>query len=224
MHKFFSLFCPSTDPVSAADPLSLFTRSRLPVDHVFYYRCPYHRLRFVLSICLAFAREEDVYQVALTYPYSYTRTQERLNFYEILTSKSNEGREYFGLTPSSGSRSPVARTARHPPAATASPYSSSARSSASTSLTGRMTPASGGPSRAAKTLFPIFDSPSSSIFFRRERLAKTLVRMQFSSLFHSLQNWTEYFIQIFPFLASPMRVSESRGRGVMHEHRSGRRV
>lgn len=137
------------------------------MDHVFYYRCPYHRLRFVLSICLAFAKEEDVYQVALSYPYSYTRMKERLNFYEILTSKCNEGREYFGLTPSSQERrSRGSRGTRNQ----ASLVSGSTRTSTPATSTSR--------NSSGKTLFPIFDSPSSCIVFRRETHGRTLVSVK----------------------------------------------
>ena len=134
------------------------------MDHVFYFRCPYHRLRFVLSICLAFAREQDVYQVALTYPYSYSRVEERLNFYEILTAKCNEGREYFGLSPSSSSSS-----------------GSVVRGSAvAGSRTRKPAPGRSRNPSGKKTLFPIFDSPSTCIVFTRETYGQTLVSVSSS--------------------------------------------
>ena len=66
----------------------------MPSSHVFYYRCPYHRLRNVLTMAVSFDKEDDVYQLSLSYPYSYSRLKNRLNFYQILTSKCNEGSQY----------------------------------------------------------------------------------------------------------------------------------
>ena len=38
-------------------------RVRIPKEQVFYYRCPDHGQKFVLSISFAFDQEDDVYQV-----------------------------------------------------------------------------------------------------------------------------------------------------------------
>lgn len=40
---------------------------------VYYYRSPQHQNHYVLSFAFSFDREEDMYQFALTYPYSYSR-------------------------------------------------------------------------------------------------------------------------------------------------------
>ncbi|XP_074641861.1 cytosolic carboxypeptidase 6-like isoform X2 [Tubulanus polymorphus] len=48
---------------------------RIPAKHVYYYRCPDHRKNYVMSFSFCFDREDDVYQFAYCYPYSYTRLQ-----------------------------------------------------------------------------------------------------------------------------------------------------
>lgn len=40
---------------------------------VYYYKSSQHQKHYVLSFAFAFDREEDSYQFALTYPYSYSR-------------------------------------------------------------------------------------------------------------------------------------------------------
>ncbi|XP_046986035.1 cytosolic carboxypeptidase 6-like [Schistocerca americana] len=57
-------------------------RQRMPNKHVYYYRSPEHQQQHVLSFAFAFDREEDVYQFALTYPYSYSRCQAHLDLLE----------------------------------------------------------------------------------------------------------------------------------------------
>ncbi|GIY74148.1 hypothetical protein CDAR_166341, partial [Caerostris darwini] len=57
---------------------------RIPSNCVFYYRCPEHNNRYVLSIVFVFDKEEDVYHFAFSYPYSYTRLQK---YMESLESK-----------------------------------------------------------------------------------------------------------------------------------------
>ncbi|KAF8794276.1 Cytosolic carboxypeptidase 6 like protein [Argiope bruennichi] len=57
---------------------------RIPSNCVFYYRCPEHGNRYVLSIVFAFDKEDDVYHFAFSYPYSYTRLQK---YMESLESK-----------------------------------------------------------------------------------------------------------------------------------------
>ncbi|KAM8930561.1 cytosolic carboxypeptidase 6 [Pelodytes ibericus] len=51
---------------------------RLPAKNVYYYRCPDHRKNYVMSFAFCFDREEDVYQFAYCYPYTYTRLQHYL--------------------------------------------------------------------------------------------------------------------------------------------------
>ncbi|XP_059468495.1 cytosolic carboxypeptidase 6 [Neocloeon triangulifer] len=59
---------------------------RMSSKHVYYYRSPEHHNHFILSFAFGFDREEDVYQFALSFPYSYSRCQahadalERRNF------------------------------------------------------------------------------------------------------------------------------------------------
>lgn len=58
-------------------------RVRIPSKCVFYYRCPEHGNRYVLSIVFAFDKEDDVYQFAFSYPYTYTRLQKYLDSLEM---------------------------------------------------------------------------------------------------------------------------------------------
>uniref|UniRef100_A0A674DD35 BEN domain containing 5 n=1 Tax=Salmo trutta TaxID=8032 RepID=A0A674DD35_SALTR len=55
---------------------------RLPTKNVYYYRCPDHRRNYVMSFAFCFDREEDVYQFAYCYPYTYTRLQHYLESLE----------------------------------------------------------------------------------------------------------------------------------------------
>ncbi|XP_053101307.1 cytosolic carboxypeptidase 6 isoform X2 [Hemicordylus capensis] len=52
---------------------------RLPPKNVYYYRCPDHRKNYVMSFAFCFDREDDVYQFAYCYPYTYTRLQHYLD-------------------------------------------------------------------------------------------------------------------------------------------------
>ncbi|XP_047468543.1 uncharacterized protein LOC125024822, partial [Penaeus chinensis] len=45
----------------------------MPSENAYYYRSPQHRDNYVLSFAICFDKELDVYQFALTYPYSYSR-------------------------------------------------------------------------------------------------------------------------------------------------------
>ena len=54
-------------------------RQRLPTRNVFYYRCPDHRKNYVMSFTFCFDREDDVYQFAYSFPYSYTKLQNYLD-------------------------------------------------------------------------------------------------------------------------------------------------
>lgn len=53
-------------------------RQRLPPKNVYYYRCPDHRRNYVMSFAFCFDREDDVYQFAYCYPYTYSRLQHYL--------------------------------------------------------------------------------------------------------------------------------------------------
>ncbi|XP_060545891.1 BEN domain-containing protein 5 isoform X4 [Pantherophis guttatus] len=52
---------------------------RLPPRNVYYYRCPDHRKNYVMSFAFCFDREDDIYQFAYCYPYTYTRLQHYLD-------------------------------------------------------------------------------------------------------------------------------------------------
>lgn len=60
------------------DLLFLSFRQRLPAKNVYYYRCPDHRRNYVMSFAFCFDREDDVYQFAYCYPYTYSRLQHYL--------------------------------------------------------------------------------------------------------------------------------------------------
>ncbi|XP_078723658.1 cytosolic carboxypeptidase 6 isoform X3 [Lampetra fluviatilis] len=53
--------------------------TRLPGKHVFYYRSPEHRGRYVVSFAFCFDREEDEYQFAYCFPYTYSQLQRYLD-------------------------------------------------------------------------------------------------------------------------------------------------
>ncbi|CAD7087362.1 unnamed protein product [Hermetia illucens] len=55
---------------------------RLPKSHVFYYRSATHQNHYVLSFAFAFDKEDEVYQFAISPPYSYSRLQSYLNVLE----------------------------------------------------------------------------------------------------------------------------------------------
>ncbi|KAL7286509.1 hypothetical protein TKK_0019245 [Trichogramma kaykai] len=52
---------------------------RLPLKQVFYYKSTEHQDHYILSFAFAFDREDEFYQFALTYPYSYSRHLGYLN-------------------------------------------------------------------------------------------------------------------------------------------------
>lgn len=54
-------------------------RVRIPTKYVYYYRCPDHRKNYVMSFAFNFDTEDEVYQFAYCYPYSYTRIQNYLD-------------------------------------------------------------------------------------------------------------------------------------------------
>lgn len=72
-------------------PISFFVsfRQRLPPKNVYYYRCPDHRKNYVMSFAFCFDREEDIYQFAYCYPYTYTR------FQHYLDSLQKRNMDYF---------------------------------------------------------------------------------------------------------------------------------
>ncbi|KAF6030990.1 AGBL4 [Bugula neritina] len=51
---------------------------RIPAKHCYYYRCPDHRKNYVMSFAFNFDKENEVYQFAYCFPYSYTRLQNYL--------------------------------------------------------------------------------------------------------------------------------------------------
>ncbi|XP_065563760.1 cytosolic carboxypeptidase 6-like isoform X2 [Artemia franciscana] len=55
---------------------------RVLPSQVFYRRSPEHDNGYVLSMAFAFDREEDVYQFALSFPYTYSRLQSYLDILE----------------------------------------------------------------------------------------------------------------------------------------------
>ncbi|XP_077005839.1 BEN domain-containing protein 5 isoform X5 [Tamandua tetradactyla] len=62
---------------------------RLPPKNVYYYRCPDHRKNYVMSFAFCFDREDDTYQFAYCYPYTYTR------FQHYLDSLQKRNMDYF---------------------------------------------------------------------------------------------------------------------------------
>ncbi|XP_028642761.1 cytosolic carboxypeptidase 6 isoform X1 [Grammomys surdaster] len=62
---------------------------RLPPKNVYYYRCPDHRKNYVMSFAFCFDREDDIYQFAYCYPYTYTR------FQHYLDSLQKKNMDYF---------------------------------------------------------------------------------------------------------------------------------
>ena len=52
---------------------------------MFYYRCPEHKKNYVMSFVFCFDVEDDVYQFAYAFPYSYTKLQ---NYLQILENRN----------------------------------------------------------------------------------------------------------------------------------------
>ncbi|XP_042863783.1 cytosolic carboxypeptidase 6-like [Penaeus japonicus] len=71
LHKARNLFCEGLTPLVRSTSRPKWTR--MPSENVYYYRSPQHRDNYVLSFAICFDKELDVYQFALTYPYSYSR-------------------------------------------------------------------------------------------------------------------------------------------------------
>lgn len=55
---------------------------RVPRKYVYYFRSPEHNNHQVLSVCQGFDREEDIYQFAFSFPYSYSKCQMHLKLIE----------------------------------------------------------------------------------------------------------------------------------------------
>uniref|UniRef100_A0AAV2KXE3 Uncharacterized protein n=1 Tax=Knipowitschia caucasica TaxID=637954 RepID=A0AAV2KXE3_KNICA len=68
--------------IHTADAPPTKERQRLPPKNVYYYRCPDHRRNYVMSFAFCFDREDDVYQFAYCYPYTYSRLQHYLGSLE----------------------------------------------------------------------------------------------------------------------------------------------
>ncbi|ESO12131.1 hypothetical protein HELRODRAFT_63123, partial [Helobdella robusta] len=56
---------------------------RIPHHNVFYYRCPDHNKNYVMSFAFCFDSEDDTYQFAYCFPYSYTKLQNYLDGIEF---------------------------------------------------------------------------------------------------------------------------------------------
>jgi cytosolic carboxypeptidase protein 6 len=57
---------------------------RIPPKNCFYYRCPEHKKNYVMSFVFCFDVEDDVYQFAYSFPYSYTKLQ---NYMQLLEKR-----------------------------------------------------------------------------------------------------------------------------------------
>nr|XP_022914708.1 cytosolic carboxypeptidase 6 [Onthophagus taurus] len=60
---------------------------RIPKKNVFYHRSPFHQNNYVLTFTFAFDKEDEIYQFALSYPYSYSKLQMFLKSLETKGSK-----------------------------------------------------------------------------------------------------------------------------------------
>ncbi|KAK6618515.1 hypothetical protein RUM43_013708 [Polyplax serrata] len=56
----------------------MWCKQRIPKKYVYYYKSPEHNGQNVLSICHGFDREEDIYQFAFSFPFSYSKCQAHL--------------------------------------------------------------------------------------------------------------------------------------------------
>ncbi|KAJ7986610.1 hypothetical protein DPEC_G00341660 [Dallia pectoralis] len=77
-----SFFTCGDKSVLGTEALYHILRQRLPAKNVYYYRCPDHRRNYVMSFAFCFDREDDVYQFAYCYPYTYSRLQHYLDSLE----------------------------------------------------------------------------------------------------------------------------------------------
>lgn len=51
----------------------------MPLHQVYFYQSPYHDNHYVLTLSFCFDKEEEGYQFAYSYPYSYTKHQTHLD-------------------------------------------------------------------------------------------------------------------------------------------------
>ena len=51
------------------------TWQRLPSRSTYYYKCPRHKMNYVLSFVFEFDSEDDTYYFAYSYPYTYSDLQ-----------------------------------------------------------------------------------------------------------------------------------------------------
>ncbi|XP_055604992.1 cytosolic carboxypeptidase 6 [Uranotaenia lowii] len=70
---------------------------RLPRCEVFYYKSAVHQNHYVLSFAFGFDKEDEVYQFAMTFPYSYSKLQAYLSALETKYPESFE-RSQLGTT------------------------------------------------------------------------------------------------------------------------------
>lgn len=76
--KTKSLYREGMSPVVKSSSRPKWTR--IPSKNVFYYRCPDHRKNYVMSFAFCFDRADDeVYQFAYSFPYTYSRLQSYLD-------------------------------------------------------------------------------------------------------------------------------------------------
>ena len=73
------VMCMSTSHTHEVGFVIVILRQRLPAKNVYYYRCPDYRRNYVMSFAFCFDREDDVYQFAYCYPYTYSRLQHYLD-------------------------------------------------------------------------------------------------------------------------------------------------
>ncbi|XP_053650195.2 cytosolic carboxypeptidase-like protein 5 [Cherax quadricarinatus] len=73
LHKSRNLFWEGLTPLVRSTSRPRWTR--LPAENVYYYQSEQHRGHYILSFAFCFDTEHDVYQFALTFPYSYARLQ-----------------------------------------------------------------------------------------------------------------------------------------------------
>ncbi|XP_045119371.1 cytosolic carboxypeptidase 6-like [Portunus trituberculatus] len=86
IHKRRNLFSIGMTPLIRSTSRPRWTR--MAPDHVYYYKSDAYKGHFILSFAVCFDLEADVYQFALTFPYSYARLQA---FLEVLEGRAERG-------------------------------------------------------------------------------------------------------------------------------------
>ncbi|KAL3313119.1 Cytosolic carboxypeptidase 6 [Cichlidogyrus casuarinus] len=81
--KSKSLYREGMSPVVRSKSRPIWTR--IPSKNVFYYKCPEHRKNYVLSFLFCFGPEEEQFQFAYCFPYTYSRLS---NYLAGLQSKN----------------------------------------------------------------------------------------------------------------------------------------